>query len=79
MTILNSILLPTITILARNDRAAAAVAFSCRQLKLLKAFVYLLRGNFFKRSCEFFLYLKSFYKKRLLNLVLSLFMNNSTK
>ena len=33
-------------------------------------------GNFFKRSCEFFLYLKSFYKKRLLNLVLSLFMNN---
>ena len=24
---------------ARNDRAAAAVAFSCRQLKLLKTFV----------------------------------------
>ena len=36
---LTQILLPTITILARNDRAAAAVAFSCRQLKLLKAFV----------------------------------------
>ena len=29
----------TITILARNDRAAAVVAFSCRQIKLLKAFV----------------------------------------
>ena len=26
-------------VLARNDRAAAAVAFPCRQLKLLKAFV----------------------------------------
>ena len=24
---------------ARNDRATAAVAFSCRQLKLLKVFV----------------------------------------
>ena len=36
---LTQILLPTITILAGNDRAAAAVAFSCRQLKLLKAFV----------------------------------------
>ena len=54
--------------------------FLCRQIKLLKAFVQLLRGNFFKRSCEFFLYLKPFYKKRkLLNLVLSLFMNMSVK
>ena len=35
-------------------------------------------GNFFKRSCEFFSYLKLFYKK-LLNLVLSLFMNMSAK
>ena len=32
-----------------------------------------------KRSSELFLYLKSFSKKRLLNLVLSLFMNKSTK
>ena len=59
-----------ITILARDDRTAAAVAFSCRQINLLKAFVYPLRGNFFKRSCEFFLYLKPFCKKRLLHRVL---------
>ena len=32
-----------------------------------------------KKSCEFFLYLKSFLKKRFLNLVLSLLMNKSTK
>ena len=42
----------------------AAVAFSCRQIKLLKAFVSLFRGNFFKRSCAFFLYLKPFCKKK---------------
>ena len=75
MMILNS----TITILARNNRTAAAVSFSCRQTRLLKAFVQLLRESFFKRSCELFLYLKSFCKKRLLNLVLSLFMNKSSK
>ena len=63
MMIFNSILLPAITILARNDQTAAAVAFSCGQIKLLKAFVQLLRGNFFERSCEFFLHLKSFCKK----------------
>ena len=57
--LLTHLLLPTITILARNDRTAAVVASSCRQIKLLKAFVYLLRGNFFQRSCEF-LYLKLF-------------------
>ena len=46
-----------ITILGRNDRTAATVAFSCRQIKLLKAFVKLyLRGNFLKRSCEFSFY-----------------------
>ena len=33
------LLLPTIIILARNDRTAAVVAFSCRRIKLLKAFV----------------------------------------
>ena len=47
--------------LARNDRTAAA--FSWRQIKLSKAFVSLLLGNFFKRSCEFFVYLKPFCKK----------------
>ena len=35
---LTQILLPTITILARNDRMAAAVAFCCRKIKRLKAF-----------------------------------------
>ena len=68
MMILTHLLLQTITILTRNDRTAEVVAFSCRQMKLLKAFVWLLRRNFFKRSCEFFLYLKSFCKKRLFNL-----------
>ena len=38
----------------------------------------LFRLHFFKRSCEFFLYLKSFCKKSF-NLVLSLFMNMSAK
>ena len=33
MMILTQILLPTTTILARNDRAAAPVTFSCRQLR----------------------------------------------
>ena len=33
MMILTHLLLPTITILARNDRTAAVVAFSCRQMK----------------------------------------------
>ena len=32
----------------------ADVVFSCRQTKLLKEFVWLLRGNFFKKSCKFF-------------------------
>ena len=50
-------------ILARQERTAAVVAISCRQIKLLKAFVQLLRGNFCKKSCEIFLYLKSFRKK----------------
>ena len=58
---------------------AANVAFSYRQIKLLKAFVKLLPETFFKKSYEFFLYLKSFYNKRSLNLVLSLLMNKSTK
>ena len=75
MMIFNS----TITILIRNNRTAAAVAFSFRQTKLLKPFVQLVRGNFFKRICEFFFCLKSFCKKTLLNLVLSLFMKKSTK
>ena len=61
--IFNSFTVAKDYILARNARTAAVVAFSCRQIKLLKAFVSLLRGNFFKRSCEFFLYLKSFCKK----------------
>ena len=52
---LTHLLLPTITILARNDRTSAIVAFSFQQIKLLKAFVQLLQGNW---SCEFFLYLK---------------------
>ena len=41
-------------------KPVAAVGVSCRQIKLLKAFVELLRGNFFKKSCEFFLYAKPF-------------------
>ena len=59
------LLLPTITILARDDRTTAVVAFSWRQIKLLRAFVHdqFLRESFFKRSSEFFLYLKSFCKK----------------
>ena len=44
----------------------------------LKAFVYLLRVKFFKWSCEFFLYSKPF-RKKLLYLVLSLFMNMSAQ
>ena len=39
MTIFNSNTVANDYNLARNDRAAAAVAFSCRQLKHLKAFV----------------------------------------
>ena len=40
MMIFNHLLLPaTITILAGNDQTAAVVAFSCRQIKRLKAFV----------------------------------------
>ena len=37
MMIFNSFTVVKITILARNDRTTAAVAFSCRQIKLLKA------------------------------------------
>ena len=59
--IFNSFTVANDTILARNDRKAGAVAFFFS--KLLKVFVSLLQGNFFKRSCEFFLYLKSFCKK----------------
>ena len=55
-----------------------AVMFSCQQIKLLKAFVQPLLGNVFKRSYEFFLYLNLFCKK-LLNLVLILFMNMLAK
>ena len=44
------------------------------QTPFLKAFFKLLRRNFFKRSCEIFLYLKPFHKKII---VLSLFMNMS--
>ena len=62
--------------LRANDRTA--VAFSCRQIKLLKAFVYLLWGDFFKRGCELSFYLKPLCKK-ILNLVLNLFMNMSAK
>ena len=36
---LTHLLLPTITILTPNDRTAVVVAFSCRQIKLLKEFV----------------------------------------
>ena len=54
MMILTHLMLPTITILARSDRTAAAVAFSCQQIKVWKAFVQLLQGNFFKRSCDLF-------------------------
>ena len=39
MMILTHLLLQPITILTRSDRTAAVVAFSCRQIKLLKAFV----------------------------------------
>ena len=38
MMIFNSFTVVKITILARNDRTTSAVAFSCRQIKLLKAF-----------------------------------------
>ena len=62
--------------LRANDRTA--VTFSCRQTKLLKAFVYLLWGDFFKRGCELSFYLKPLCKK-ILNLVLNLFMNMSAK
>ena len=62
--------------LRANDRTV--VAFSCRQIKLLKAFVYLLWGDFFKRGCELSFYLKPLCKK-ILNLVLNLFMNMSAK
>ena len=78
--IFNSFTVATITLLAHNDRKAAVVAFSCRQIKLFE--------RIFFSSCEeisskgvvkFYLYLKSFCKKRLLHLVLSLFMNKSCK
>ena len=61
MMIFNSVTVANDYNLARSDRTA--VAFSCRLIKLLKAFVELFRGNFFKRSCEFSLYLKPFSKK----------------
>ena len=35
---------------ARNDQTAAVVDFCCRKTKLLKAFVQLLQGNFFKKE-----------------------------
>ena len=45
------LLLPTITILAHNDRTAVVVAFSCRQIKLFKAFVNLaLAGKFLQKE-----------------------------
>jgi len=61
--IFNSFTVANDSNLARYDRTVAVVAFSRRHIKLLKAFVYLLRENFFKRICELFLYLKSFCKK----------------
>ena len=77
---LSHLLLPKITIFARNDQTynGCGRRFVLSTNKTLKTFVKLLRGSFFKRSCEIFLYLKSFSKKILLNLVLSLFMKKST-
>ena len=53
------------TIFARNDQTynGCGRRFVLSTNKTLKTFVKLLRGSFFKRSCEFFLYLKSFSKK----------------
>ena len=58
MKIFNSFIVANDYSLARNDCSTAVVAFSCLQIKLLKAFVYLLWGKFLKGSCEFFLLLK---------------------
>ena len=66
--------------LAHNDRTAAVVAFSCRQIKLLEPIFFgSCKEISSKGVVKFYLYLKSFCKKRSLNLVLSLFMNKSTK
>ena len=43
---------------ARNDQTAAVVDFCCRKTKLLKAFVQLLQGNFFKKELWFLFVLK---------------------
>ena len=40
-----------------------AVAFSGRQIRLLKVFVWLFLGNLVKKTCDFSLYLKPFCKK----------------
>ena len=61
--IFNSLLLPTIAILARDDRTAAVVAFFLATNKTFEGVCLALAGSVFKRSCEFFLYLKSFCKK----------------
>ena len=46
---------------AQMTRRPSGFAFSCRQIKLLKAFVQLLWGDFLKRSYKFSWYLKSYY------------------
>ena len=58
-----------------NDRSA--VTFSRRQIKLLKAFVLLLRGNSSK-SCDIVRYLKPFCKNPF-NSVLGTFMITQRK
>ena len=59
-----------------NDRGCR---FFLQTNKTLEGICLAFAGNFFERICQFFLYFKSFCKKRWLNLVLSLFMNKSTK
>ena len=49
-----------------NDRTAVAVTFSCRQIRL-EGICLALRENFFKRGCEFFLYLLNHSLKKIIN------------
>ena len=50
MILLIHLLLPTITVLARNDRTAAVVGFPCQQIKLFEGICLALAGNFLQKE-----------------------------
>ena len=65
MMIFNSFTVSTIIILARNDLTGGRRIFFPTN-KTFKGILLALPGNFFKKSWEFFLYLKPFRKKILI-------------